>query len=103
LDTRSEKTAPDRAAPWQFVEDVAQFIIATALLRLLSTEYFLDSGAQCFGSIDHEQILAVRSADRDRAKRVSKRLTEAAFSFGPGSIPRMCFLPPASTPTALMM
>src|SRR6266581_9333922 len=29
-------------------------------------------------------------------KRVSKRLTAAAFSVAPGSIPRMCFLPSAS-------
>jgi hypothetical protein len=77
-------------------------VIATPLHWLIAAEHLLDRSAQGFGPIDDEQVFAV-CRQAVIAKAVSKRLTLAAFSVAPDSIPRMCFLPSVSTPTALRM
>ncbi len=51
----------------QFVEHVADFVIAAALHRLCGSEHLLDRRTQRFGPIDDEQVLAVGRQDRDPA------------------------------------
>jgi hypothetical protein len=44
----------------QLVDDIAQLVIAAPLHRLIAAEHLLDRSAQRFGTINDEQVFAVR-------------------------------------------